>query len=163
VLAGDGNDRTRLERRARELALTNLDFIELQPPGRWEAVMQAADVLLVNQRASVTDMSLPSKLTSYFGAGRAVVAAASADSETADEIGAAEAGIVVPPEDPRSFRDAILSLRDDAGLAEMLGQRGRIYAENVLSPATVLAEYESFVDDLASRNGQLGRLGRVAA
>jgi colanic acid biosynthesis glycosyl transferase WcaI len=163
VLAGDGNDRNRLERRARELALTNLDFIELQPPGRWEAVMQAADVLLVNQRASVTDMSLPSKLTSYFGAGRAVVAAASADSETAEEIGAAEAGIVVPPEDPRAFREAILSLRNDAGLAEKLGRHGQMFAENVLSPATVLAEYESFVDALASRNGQLGGLGRVAA
>jgi colanic acid biosynthesis glycosyl transferase WcaI len=163
VLAGDGNDRDRLERRARELALTHLDFIELQPPGRWEAVMEAADILLVNQRASVTDMSLPSKLTSYFGAGRAVVAAASADSETADEIGAAEAGIVVPPDDPRAFRDAILSLRNDVGLAEKLGRHGRIYAESVLSPASVLAEYESFVEDLASRNGQPGRLGHIAA
>jgi hypothetical protein len=38
-----------------------------------------------------------------------------------------------------------------------------MYAENVLSPTTVLAEYESFVDDLASRKGQRGRLGRVAA
>jgi colanic acid biosynthesis glycosyl transferase WcaI len=163
VLAGDGNDRNRLERRARELALTNLDFIELQPPGRWESVMQAADVLLVNQRASVTDMSLPSKLTSYFGAGRAVVAAASADSETAREIAVAEAGIVVPPRDPHAFREAIMSLRGDASLAERMGQRGRMYSENVLSPTIVLAEYESFVDDLASRNGRLGRLGRVAA
>jgi glycosyltransferase involved in cell wall biosynthesis len=125
--------------------------------------MQAADVLLVNQRPSVTDMSLPSKLTSYFGAGRPVVAAASADSETAREIGAADAGIVVPPEDPQAFRSAILFLRGDAGLAEKLGQRGTMYADSVLSPTRVLAEYESFVDDLASRNGQPGRLGRVAA
>jgi colanic acid biosynthesis glycosyl transferase WcaI len=163
VLAGDGNDRNRLERRARELALTNLDFIELQPPGRWEAVMQAADVLLVNQRASVTDMSLPSKLTSYFGAGRAVVAAASSDSETAREIGAAKAGIVVPPADPPAFREAILALRDDPALAEKMGQHGSLFAENVLSPTKVLAEYESFVNDLAGRNGELGRAGRVAA
>jgi putative colanic acid biosynthesis glycosyltransferase WcaI len=163
VLAGDGNDRDRLYRRARELALTNLDFIELQPPGHWEAVMQAADLLLVNQRASVTDMSLPSKLASYFGAGRPVVAAASADSETAREIGAADAGIVVPPRDPHAFREAILSLRGDAELAEKLREHGRIYAENVLSPPRVLAEYESFVDDLASRDGQPGRPARVAA
>jgi glycosyltransferase involved in cell wall biosynthesis len=91
------------------------------------------------------------------------VAAASADSETAREIGAADAGIVVPPEDPQAFRSAILSLRGDAGLAEKLGQRGTTYADSVLSPTRVLAEYESFVDDLASRNGQPGRLGRVAA
>jgi glycosyltransferase involved in cell wall biosynthesis len=163
VLAGDGNDRKRLEQRAQGLRLANLDFVELQRPGLWEETMQAADVLLVNQRASVTDMSLPSKLTSYFAAGRPVVAAASAESETAREIGAAEAGVVVPPGDPHAFREAILSLRGDASLAEKLGQHGLVYAENILSPTRVLAEYESFVDDLASRNGQLGRLGRVAA
>jgi colanic acid biosynthesis glycosyl transferase WcaI len=152
VLAGDGNDRNRLERRARELALANLDFIELQPPGRWEAVMQAADVLLVNQRASVTDMSLPSKLTSYFGAGRAVVAAASADSETAREIESAGAGLVVPPADPAAFRGAILSLLTDHVRAKELGASGRTYAENVLSPTTVLSEYESFLYALLDRN-----------
>ena len=62
--------------------------------------MQASDVLLVNQRASVADMSLPSKLTSYFPAARPVVAAVLPDSETAREIQAAQAGYVVSPEEP---------------------------------------------------------------
>jgi colanic acid biosynthesis glycosyl transferase WcaI len=145
VLAGDGNDRVRLERRARELALTNLDFIELQPPGRWEEVMQAADVLLVNQRASVTDMSLPSKLTSYFAAGRPVVAAASETSETAHEITSARAGLIVHPTDPPAFRAAILALKDDDAHSADLGASGRRYAETVLSPEAVFAEHESFL------------------
>jgi glycosyltransferase involved in cell wall biosynthesis len=145
VLAGDGNDRERLERRARELALEDVQFIDLQGPGRWEAVMAAADVLLVNQRASVTDMSLPSKLTSYFAAGRAIVAAASADSETAREINAAGAGYVVPPDDPDGFRDAILALKRRSEAAE-LGARGRRYAERVLSPSAALADYDRFLD-----------------
>jgi colanic acid biosynthesis glycosyl transferase WcaI len=63
---GDGNDRARLERRTRDQGLANVDFIPLQGPGHCEATMQASDVLLVNQCASVLDMSLPSKLTSYF-------------------------------------------------------------------------------------------------
>jgi colanic acid biosynthesis glycosyl transferase WcaI len=145
VLAGDGNDRNRLERRARELALTNLDFVDLQPPGRWEEVMQAADVLLVNQRESVTDMSLPSKLTSYFAAGLPVVAAASGTSETAHEIRSAGAGLMVPPADPAAFRKAILSLENDRARAEELGARGKRYAETVLSADTILGEYESFL------------------
>jgi colanic acid biosynthesis glycosyl transferase WcaI len=145
VLAGDGNDRERLERRARELSLDNVQFIELQGPGRWEAVMAASDVLLVNQRASVTDMSLPSKLTSYFAAGRPVVAAASAESETAREIEAAGAGYVVPPDDPAALRDAILRLAEGSRAAE-LGASGRRYAETTLSPATALADYDRFLD-----------------
>jgi colanic acid biosynthesis glycosyl transferase WcaI len=145
VLAGDGNDRERLVQRARELALDNVQFIELQAPGRWEGVMAASDILLVNQRASVTDMSLPSKLTSYFAAGRPIVAAAAADSETAREIGAAQAGYVVPPDDPERLRDAILLLAEGSAAAE-LGANGRRYAEHVLSPESALAQYDDFLE-----------------
>ena len=149
VLAGDGNDRARLRQRAGELGLANVDFIELQGPGRWEAIMQASDVLVVNQRASVTDMSLPSKLTSYFAAARPVVAAASAGSETAGEIEAAGAGVVVPPADASALRVAILSLKADRGRANELGGRGRKHAEAVLSSGRNLQEYEEFLNGLA--------------
>jgi glycosyltransferase involved in cell wall biosynthesis len=151
VLAGDGNDRARLERGARDLRLSNVDFIGLQGPGRWEETMQAADVLVVNQRPSVSDMSLPSKLTSYFAAGRPVVAAASAGSETAHEVEAAGSGIVVAPGDPRAFREAILSVKSDPHRADEFGRSGRMYAERVLSPARILSEYESFVHSLVGR------------
>jgi len=145
ALVGDGNDRARLEREARERGLTNVDFIALQGPGKWEATMQASDVLLVNQRASVTDMSLPSKLTSYFAAGRPVIAAASHDSETASEIKAAEAGLVVPPADPAALRAAILALKDDRTRNQKLGTRAQEYAESTLSRDNALAEYEKFI------------------
>jgi colanic acid biosynthesis glycosyl transferase WcaI len=151
VLAGDGSDRARLEQRARALRLSNVDFIGLQGPGRWEETMQAADALVVNQRPSVSDMSLPSKLTSYFAAGRPVVAAASAGSETAHEIRAAGSGIVVASGDPRAFREAILSLKSDPHRADEFGRSGRMYAERVLSPARILGEYESFVHSLVDR------------
>jgi glycosyltransferase involved in cell wall biosynthesis len=146
VLAGDGNDRERLEERARELALADVQFIELQGPGRWESVMAASDVLLVNQRTSVTDMSLPSKLTSYFAAGRPVVAAASADSETAREIDAAGAGLVVPPDDPERLRDAILAVKTDPAASDELGASGRRYVERVLFPDVALADYDRFLE-----------------
>lgn len=150
ALVGDGNDRARLEGLASERRLTNVDFIAMQSPGNWEATMEAADVLLVNQRASVTDMSLPSKLTSYFAAGRPVIAAASADSETAAEIEAAGAGLIVPPGDPPALRDAIATLEQDRSRAETLGRSGRAYAESRLSRASALAEYDDFVERIAS-------------
>jgi colanic acid biosynthesis glycosyl transferase WcaI len=149
-LVGDGNDRARLERQAQDRGLSNVQFIELQGPGNWEATMQAADVLLVNQRASVTDMSLPSKLTSYFAAGRPVVAAASADSETAHEVESADAGIVVPPCDPDAFRDAILALKNDQALFDRLAARGAEYARSTLSRETALQEYEAFLSAIVA-------------
>jgi colanic acid biosynthesis glycosyl transferase WcaI len=122
--------------------------VSLQGPGKWEAVVQAADVLVVNQRASVTDMSLPSKLTSYFAAGRSVVAAASAASETAQEIDYAGAGLVVPPGQPEALRDAIFTLKDDPERARRLGASGKEYAETTLSRAAALAQYDAFISRL---------------
>jgi len=149
-LVGDGNDRARLQQEAHDRGLSNVEFVELQGPGKWEATMQAADVLLVNQRASVTDMSLPSKLTSYFAAGRPVVAAASADSETAHEVETAGAGIVVPPCDPPAFRDAIMTLKNDRPLFDRLAARGAEYARSTLSREAALNQYDAFLAAVAA-------------
>ena len=112
--------------------------------------MEAADVLLVNQRASVMDMSLPSKLTSYFASGKPVLAAVSADSETAYEIDSAAAGVVVPPSDPAAFRDALVGLRDDRAGTQALGAGGRSYAESKLAREKALAEYDTFIERILS-------------
>jgi colanic acid biosynthesis glycosyl transferase WcaI len=151
VLAGDGNDRRRLQEKARELRLANVAFMELQGPGRWEEIMQASDVLLVNQRPSVADMSLPSKLTSYFAAGRPVVAAASPESETAREIEAAGTGLIVPPDDPAALAAAISGLAGDPAAVRSAAARATSYAETHLAPERILAEYEQFVEELATR------------
>jgi glycosyltransferase involved in cell wall biosynthesis len=145
ALVGDGNDRARLEREATSRGLANVEFIGMQEPGKWEAILEAADVLIVNQRASVTDMSLPSKLTSYFAAGRPVVAAASPESETAEEMTTAGAGIVVPPDDPAAMRDAIFALKDDTSRAADCAASAKAYAESTLSSSSALAEYDRFI------------------
>ena len=152
ALVGDGNDRERLERNARARGLTNVDFIGMQAPGQWEAMLEAADLLIVNQRASLTDMSLPSKLTSYFAAGRPVVTAASKESETADEMEAARAGIVVAPDDPAAMRDAIYALKDDPERAGRCAVNAKAYAESTLSSSAALAEYDRFIAFLAGRS-----------
>ena len=76
-------------------------------------MLESADILLINQRSSVDEMSLPSKLTAYFAAGRPIVAAVPAGSETASEVDAAGAGIVVPPGKPKALMNAILELQSD--------------------------------------------------
>jgi colanic acid biosynthesis glycosyl transferase WcaI len=163
VFAGDGNDRMRLQADARRRRLANVEFVPMQGPGRWEEFMQASDVLLVNQRASVADMSLPSKLTSYFAAGRPVVAAVSPDSETAREIEAAEAGYVVPPEEPAALRDVLVSLRRDPSAASTFGDTVRRYAETNLSAEASLERHERFVLAVASRSVRRAEVEGAAA
>ncbi len=128
VLAGDGSERARLRRRQVEERIDRAAFLEPQPSGRYEQMLESADILLINQRSSVDEMSLPSKLTAYFAAGRPIVAAVPPDSETASEVEAAGAGIVVPPGKPEALMNAILELRSDPHRREALGRNGREFA-----------------------------------
>jgi glycosyltransferase involved in cell wall biosynthesis len=155
VLSGDGNDRRRLQERARELRLANVFFLELQPRGKYEAMLRAADALLLNQRPSVADMSLPSKLASYFASARPVVAAVAADSEAAETVRLAGAGIVVPPGKPAALVEAVSSLRSNPEAANELGRRGGAFAEKYLSEDRALEAYTGFLKSLiSSRPGQ---------
>ncbi len=145
VLAGDGNDRPRLERLAAPLG--NVSFLDLQPSGAYESMLEAADALIVNQRATVTDMALPSKLTAYFAAGRPVIGAVAPDSETAAELRRARAAVVVAPEEPSALAAAVLELRADPDRGAVLGDHGRRYAEQHLGRTAVLDSWAAFVDE----------------
>ena len=63
------------------------------------------------------DMSLPSKLTSYFMTGRPVIASVAAEGGTAQEVLRSGAGSVMAPEDPKALLAEIRALSDDPGAA----------------------------------------------
>ena len=69
VLMGDGSQRAALARQAQ--GLDNVAFLPPAPENEYADLLAAADILLLNERATVKDMSLPSKLTSYFRSGSA--------------------------------------------------------------------------------------------
>jgi glycosyltransferase involved in cell wall biosynthesis len=148
VLAGDGNDRDRLFDRARRLRLDNVCFLGLQAAGYYEAMLRAADVLLLNQRPSVVEMSLPGKLTSYFASGRPVVAAVAIESDAAREVEQAQAGIVLRPGDPAALANALLRLRDAPQAAAEFGSKAQAYAAAHLSPPGVFSAYDEFLQRL---------------
>ena len=153
VLMGDGSQRPLLEDLAGRHRLGNLRFLPIQPAEQVPDVLAAADVLLVNQRAAVTDMSLPGKLTSYFLAGRPVLAAVSESSETAREVDASGGGLCARPDDPEALLMAVRALAADPARRERLGQRGRAYARATLTPEQALAGLEALVETVAARAG----------
>ena len=157
VLMGDGNRRRELEALAAKYRLPNLRFLPLQDAAEYPNVLAAADVLLLNQRASVDDMSLPAKLTSYFAAARPIVAAAAAASETAREVSWSSGGIVVAPGDPKALLAGLLRVAGDPGLAAHLSRSGAAWAENVLSESQALRSYEQLLASVLAS----GRHGRV--
>jgi glycosyltransferase involved in cell wall biosynthesis len=102
VLMGEGDQRERL--RALAGGMPNVDFAPLADEAELPDMLSAADVL------AVTDRGVPPELTSYFAAGRPVVAAVPADSGTAREVTRTGAGAVVPPAAPPALLAAVRSL-----------------------------------------------------
>jgi colanic acid biosynthesis glycosyl transferase WcaI len=102
-------------------------------------------VLLINERGSVVDMSLPSKLTSYLVAGRPIVAAVNPTGQTGREVVRTGAGLAVPADDPQALFAAIRDLVTDDPRIASLAQHGATYARDHLSAPAALARAESFV------------------
>jgi len=143
VLLGDGSRRRELEAAAD--GVRSVQFVDPLPDEGFVAAMAAADVLLVNELAGLSQMSVPSKLTSYFDAGRPVLAATAAGSTTAEELAAAGAGLRVEPEDPGALVDAVVRLADDPAGADRLGAAGRRYRRSVLSEDAAVARFERWL------------------
>jgi glycosyltransferase involved in cell wall biosynthesis len=158
VLVGDGSQREHLQREARGLA--NVAFLPFQPESEFPDLLAAADVLLLSERPTVADMSLPSKLTSYFLSGRPVVAAVAPGGATAELIRAAGGGVVVAAGRPEGILHAIEDLRARPAAASRLGSAGRMYATRELSAERSLGALERMVSELSathdSRDGWRG-------
>jgi glycosyltransferase involved in cell wall biosynthesis len=148
VLMGDGNQREHL--RALAGGLPNLDFMPPAADEEFADVLAAADVLAVTQRASVRDMSLPSKLTSYFAAGRPVLGSVAPDSGTALEIARSGAGVNVPPESAPAILTALAALTADPDRMAALAAAGPAYAEANLTPAAGLARIDALLTEALS-------------
>ncbi len=150
VLMGDGNDRRRLEGLA--AGLPNVEFLDPQPAETFMEVLAAADVLVLNERATVVDMSLPSKITSYFLAGPPVVAAVPPAGATARELARSGGALVVSAGDPGALLAAIRTVVDDPETRRRLVMSAKRHATLYFDRSRLLERGERFVDELVARD-----------
>ncbi|MDL5352321.1 glycosyltransferase family 4 protein [Microbacterium sp. zg-YB36] len=146
VFLGGGSERPHLETLA--AGLDTVTFMKALPDDEFAAALQAADVLLVNEKEGVAEMAVPSKLTSYFSAGRPVLASTDADGITAEEIRRSNAGVVVPAGDPQALLDGVLTLTADPARANTLGANGRRFRDNVLAETTAIDAFDALLSRL---------------
>jgi glycosyltransferase involved in cell wall biosynthesis len=149
VLVGDGSDRDRLERLATDRKLSNVQFVGRHPAADMPAFMRAADVLLVHLRRShIADHAIPTKILSYFAAGRPVVCATS--GAAADLVRAANAGVTSEPGDAGALVEAVMRLRSLSPESRAaLGRNGRVYLHAHFEKLSVIDGYERVLQSLA--------------
>ncbi|MEP7738176.1 glycosyltransferase [Nocardioides sp. 31GB23] len=146
VMIGSGGARAALEQSAR--GVSTIEFMDQLPGDQFMATLAASDALLLHERPGMKEMCVPSKLTTYFAAGRPVIAATDGGSAGAFEVGASGAGVVAEPGAPEALLAALDRLRLED--LDRLGAYGFEYARNQLSEQVALDRYRAWVEALLS-------------
>lgn len=144
VINGGGSTRPALEESA--AGLDNLVFVDLQPVERLPEVLAAGDIHVIALREGLGRSSVPSKLYSILAAGRPVLASVDAGTEVVRVVESQGAGLVVAPEDADAFVAGVSSLVDAD--RDSMGERGRAFVEEWVSPAGVAAAYVELFEEL---------------
>ncbi|MEN1681140.1 MAG: glycosyltransferase family 4 protein [Planctomycetota bacterium] len=118
-----------LRAQAEAKRLSTIRCLGFQPYPELPDVLGAADVLVAVLEPDASAFSVPSKVLSYFCAGRALLAAIPAENLAAKTILQAGAGEVVEPSGAEAFVAAAKRLADSATARQTAADSGRAYAE----------------------------------
>ncbi|WP_101852718.1 glycosyltransferase family 4 protein [Kocuria flava] len=152
VLMGHGNQRDALHERAG--ASEHVHFEDPLPDDEYRSALRAADILLVNERPGVREMCVPSKLTSYYSAGRPVIVATEAGSVSAMEIEVSGGGIRIDAGDPVALIEAACALGNDPSSSSEIGARGMAYRATNLMSANAILHFDQFLSNLFMATAQ---------
>lgn len=126
IFVGEGAERARLQARARDEGISNVQFLGVLPRDAMTEVYATSDVCLVPLRK--TDLFatvIPSKIFEILAMERPIVL--SVDGEARSIVEASGGGIYAPPEDVDAMTSAIETLRTDPARAREMGVKGRAY------------------------------------
>lgn len=150
LIVGEGPVRPSLVARAKALGLGNVTFMPFQPESSLAAMQSCADVSLVTLMRGIAEVSVPSKVLSYFAAGRAVIASVPEDSETARMIRRAAAGVVVPAEDGEALAAAVEGAYCSRAATRQMGESARNFAVHNLSMEIAVQRYDSLLRNICA-------------
>jgi len=143
-LVGHGNQENNLKALCN--GKSNIAVMPAVSDEDYSALLSAADLLLVNERSTQIEMSLPSKLTSYLYSQRPVLAAVPRGGATWKFLdGVAE---LVEAADPKALAKKIEELSHNQIRLNELAKLGSEFAKKHLDPEVGRTKYRQWVEDL---------------
>ena len=144
VLLGHGNQEVSLKVLAE--GMKNFRILPAVSEEDYSKLLSSADLLLVNERETQTDMSLPSKLTSYLFSNRPVIAAVPKNGATWNFLnGIAE---LVEAGNPTALAQKIVELSKNPNRLKELSDLGYKFAKENLDAEKGRQKYLDWVNDL---------------
>ncbi len=130
VLIGDGKERAMLERKMKELQLSNVHFLGLMSKEDVTRWLQAASCsLLTVKDVPFLSTASPNKLFDAFASGVPVVQ--TTQGWIKDLLARENCGITVAPNDPEAMADAVLRVADEECLRNKLSGNARRVARDL--------------------------------
>lgn len=134
VIFGGGSEFEQVKELAKEM--DNVIIDSLLSADRISEVYSLGDVALITCRKGVGNSGMPSKTWSIMACNTPIIASFDTDSELADIIKKAQAGICVEPENAEALANAILEAKNSR-----LTSKGREYVLNYASKDVCAKEY----------------------
>ena len=150
-LVGNGRMKPGLMTRAANEKLDNVVFLDYMKKRTFAAFMKHMDVglmILANVPAFYYGTS-PNKFFDYIALGMPVLN--NYPGWLADMIGEHEAGLVVPPQDPSAFADALEQLAGDADERRRMGARARALAEDQFNRKDLSGRFVACLESVRSK------------
>ncbi len=141
VLCGDGSERASLEQNAK--GIEKIQFLNPVDDESYTRLLECADILLVNELLGIHEMSVPSKLTSYFKAGRPILGAVAEGGSTASEVIKSGAGVVIASGNPDLLLLEALKIFSDQNLMKKLSANGKEYSTLYLEETVAISKFVS--------------------
>lgn len=139
VICGQGPYQQKLLALQKELNVSNVYFLPLQPFNLFNQFLNMADVHLVIQKANASDLVLPSKLSTILAVGGVSIVMANSNTSLCNLMQTSDMGYVIKPDDQIVLNKAILQAVTSDNVAK--GQNARMYAENHLFREAILSTF----------------------
>jgi glycosyltransferase involved in cell wall biosynthesis len=146
VTVSQGVGVSHLEQARTEQGLDNLILLPLQPFADLAMVLATSDVAVATIEPEAGMFSVPSKVQSYFCAGRPVLLAAPRENLASELVRSNGAGLVVDPVDQAGFLEAALRLLGDDALRADAAAKARSFALNNYDIKKVTDRFERVFD-----------------
>jgi glycosyltransferase involved in cell wall biosynthesis len=150
ILIGDGKEKPALISRAEDMQLKNLKFLPPIPKTEMPEALAAADACIaILKPIPLYGTVYPNKVFDYMAAGRPVILAM--EGVIRQVLETAQAGIPVPPGDPRSLAEAITTLVNNPGSGVVMGKMGHEYVKTHFDRPAQAEKLAQVIENLTKR------------
>lgn len=148
LIVGSGGNKEKLMQQASQSNLTNVRFIDLQAHKKLPSLLAVADVHLVLQKASASDLMMPSKLTGILSVGGYSIVTALEHTSLYQVVESNQLGNVIVPDNIELLEGALRNaMHKDLNLVK---SNARQYAVNHLEKLKILSEFEHKIFKIVS-------------